>query len=63
MALNRDAKFEEEPTCHCKNDMRNLVNFHVITGKSQNLHIDGVLMSKVYKVLAKNLRRSYVSSH
>ena len=63
MTLNSAAKFEEEPTCHCKNDMRNLVNFHAITGKSQNLHIDGVLMSKVYNVLAKNLQRNYVSSH
>ena len=53
MTLNSEAKFEEEPTCRCKNDMRNLGNFHASTGKSQTLHFDGVLMSKVYKVLAK----------
>ena len=47
MTRNSDAKFEKEPTCHCKNDMRNLVNFHAITGNSHNLHFDGVLMFKV----------------
>ena len=26
-----DTKFEEEPDCHCKNDIRNLVNFHLGT--------------------------------
>ena len=61
MTLNSDEKFEEEPTCRCKNDMRNLGIFHGSTGKSQNLHFDGVAMSKVYKVLAKNLQGSYVS--
>ena len=49
MTLNSDAKFEEEPNCRCKNDMGNLENFHASTGKSQNLHFDGLLMSKVYK--------------
>ena len=63
MTLNSDAKFEEESTCHCKNDMRNLENFHASTRKSQNLHFDGVLMCKEYKVLNKMLQRSYLSSH
>ena len=49
MTLNSDGKFEEEHTCRCKNDMRNLGNFHASTGKSQNLRFDGLLMSKVYK--------------
>ena len=61
MTLNSDGKFEKEPTCRCKNDVRNLGNFHASTGKSRNLHLDGVLMSKVYKVLVKKLHRSYVS--
>ena len=63
MTLNSDAKFEEESTCHCKNDMRNLENFHASTRKSQNLHFDGVLMCKEYKGLTKMLQRSYLSSH
>ena len=49
MTLNSDVKFEE-PTCCCKNDMRNLVNFHTSTVKSQNWHFDGLLLSKVYDV-------------
>ena len=41
MIPNSDAKFEK-PTCCCKNDMRNLVNFHASTQKSQNLHFDRI---------------------
>ena len=63
MILKSDTKFEEEPDCHCKNDMRNLVNFHLGTWESQNLHFDGLLISKVYKVSAKKLQRSYLSWH
>ena len=60
MKLNSDAKLEE-PTCRYRNDTRNLANFYASTGKSQNLHFDGLLMSKMYKVLAKILQWSYVS--
>ena len=28
MALKIDAKFEGKPICACKNEMRNLANFH-----------------------------------
>ena len=31
--------------------------------KSQNLHINGLLLTKVYNVWAKQLKRSYVSWH
>ena len=61
MTPNSDAKFEEEPTCRWKNDMRNLTNFYASTGKLQNLHFDGVLISKVHKVLGKKIQTSYVS--
>ena len=37
-----------------KNDMRNLVNFNASSGKSENLHFDELLLSKVYYVGAKN---------
>ena len=36
MALKIDAKFEGKRTCAYKNDMRNLVNFHQSTQKSQH---------------------------
>ena len=34
--LKSDAKFEEETTCPCKNEMRNLENFHENTQNSWN---------------------------
>ena len=43
MTPSSDAKFEEETTCFCKNDAKNLVNFHASTQKSQNWHFDGFL--------------------
>ena len=47
MVLNSNAKFEEETTCCCKNDTRNLANFHASTQNSRNRHFGGLLMSKV----------------
>ena len=47
MTPNSDAKFEEEPTCRCKNDMRNLANFHASTQKPSNLHFDGFFVQSV----------------
>ena len=40
MKLKSDAKFEEKLTLGSKNDMRNLVNFNVSSGKSECLHSD-----------------------
>ena len=36
MKLESDVKFEEKLTCGLENDMRNLLNFHQSTRKSQN---------------------------
>ena len=55
ITLNRNAKFEEEPTWRCNNEMRNFAYFRVSTGRPQNLHFHGVLMWNVYKVLAKKI--------
>ena len=44
MTPKSDAKFEEKLTLGSKNDMRNLVNFNASSGKSGNLHFDGVLL-------------------
>ena len=48
MTLKSDAKFEEKLALGSKNDMRNLVNFNVSSGKSENLYFDVLLLSKVY---------------
>ena len=45
MTLKSDVKFKEKLTFGFKNDMRNLVNFHPNTQKS-----DGLFLSRVYKV-------------
>ena len=36
MTLKSDAKFKEKLTCGFKYDMRNLMNFHPTTQKSEN---------------------------
>ena len=57
MTLTDDANFKRKLTCGLKNDIRNLVNFHASSGKSENLHFDVVLLFSIaYKVLAKKNR-------
>ena len=63
MALKGDAKFKGNLTRDLKNDISNLVNFHVSSGKSGNLHFDGLLLSKAYKGLHEEVQKSYVSRH
>ena len=53
MKLKVDAKFKGKLTPGLKNDIRNLVNFQAKSRKSENLHFDGVLLSKAYKDLDK----------
>ena len=48
-------------TCRFKIDIRNLINCDLSTGKSQNFHLNGFLLSTVYIVLAKKVQRSYLS--
>ena len=52
MTLKSDGKYEEKLTLGSKNDVRNLVNFNVSSGKSQNLHFDVQLLPIAYKVSA-----------
>ena len=61
MALKGVAKFKGKLTFDQKNDITNLVNFHASSRKSENLHFDGILLSKVYKDLDKKVQKSYVS--
>ena len=46
-----------------KTDIRNLVNFYVASRKSENLHFDGLILSKKYNVLDEKVRKSSVSWH
>ena len=50
MTLQSDAKFEENLIFGSKNGMRNLVDFNAGGGKSENVHSDVLLLSKVYLV-------------
>ena len=61
MTLKGDAVFKETWTGGLKNDIRNLVNFHVSSRKSKNLHFDGLFLSKAYKVLDEKVQKSYIS--
>ena len=48
MTMKSDAKFEGKLTLGSKNDVRNLVNFNASSGKPENLHLDVLILSKVY---------------
>ena len=50
MTLKSDPNFEEKLTFCFKNDMRNLMNFNSSSGKSENLHFDGIFLAKVCNV-------------
>ena len=47
MTLTSDPNFEEKLTFSMKNDMRNLMNFNWSSENSENLHFDGIFLSKV----------------
>ena len=48
MTLKGDAIFKKKLLGGLKNDIRNLVNFHASSRKSENFHFDGLVMSKIY---------------
>ena len=50
MKLKSDQDFDKNLTFSLKNDMKNLVNFKASSGKSENLHFEGLLFSKVCNV-------------
>ena len=51
MTLKGDAKCEGKLICDLKNNIKNLVNFHASSRKSENVHFDRVLLSKANKDL------------
>ena len=61
MTLKVDAKFKGKLTYGLKNDIRKLANFHASCRKSENLHFDGLLLSKAYNDLDEKVQKSYVS--
>ena len=61
MTLKGDVKFKRKLTRGLKNDIRNLVNFHPSSRKSENLHLDWLLLPKAYKDLDEKVQNSYVS--
>ena len=63
MTLKSDAKFKEKLTCSFKHDIRNLVNFHPTTQKSQNFTLSDFFFCPKYKGLSWKIQRSYLSWH
>ena len=61
MTLLSDAKLEEKLTLSSKNDMKNLINFNMSSGKSENLHFNVLLLLIAYNVLAKKVEKGYLS--
>ena len=61
MTLKVDEIFKEKLTGGLKNDIGNLINIHAASHKSENLHFDGTVLSKAYKVLDERVEKSYVS--
>ena len=63
MILKGKATFKETLIGNLKNGMRNLTNFQVTSHKSGNMHFDGPLLFKAYKILNEKLQKRYVSGH
>ena len=61
MTLKSDAIFKEKLNGGFKNNIRNLVNFHASSRKSEHLHFVLLVLSKAYKVLHEKVQNSYVS--
>ena len=61
MTLKSDAKFKEKLTLGSKNDMKNLVNFNVSSGKSENMHFEVLLfIVSILCLSQKSTKESYV---
>ena len=60
MTIKNNAKFEEELTCGFKIDTAICRIFTQALECLKNLHFNGLLLTKVYNVLAKKVQKSYV---
>ena len=63
MKLKSDGNFRKKLTLSSKNGMRNVVNFNVSSGKSENLHFNALLLSIAYKVSAMKVQKNFLSGH
>ena len=54
-------KYIKVLTLDSKIDVRNLVNFNVSSGKSENSHFHMLLLSIAYKVSAETVQKNYLS--
>ena len=54
-------KYIKVMTQDSKNDVRNLVNFDLSSGKSENSHFDMLLLSIACKVSAEKVQKGYLS--
>ena len=63
MTMNGVTKFKGKLTCGLKNDIRNLINFHASSRKSENVHFDRILLVKAYKKLDAKVQKSRGSWH
>ena len=61
MTMQGDAKRNAKLTHGLKNVSKNLVNFLASSRKSENLHFDGLLLYKAYKVFVEKVQKIYVS--
>ena len=57
MTLKGNAKFKVKLICASKNNIRNLVNFHVNSPNSENLNFYGLLLSKACKDLDEKVQK------
>ena len=51
MKLKRNAKFKGKLTRRLENDIKNLVGFYVSSRIFENLHFNGLLLSKAFEFL------------
>ena len=63
MILKGDAISKEKLIGGLKNDIKNLINFHASSRKSENLQFNGLVLTKAYKFLDEKVQNSYVSWH
>ena len=58
MTLKSYAKFKGKLNFGLKTDIKNLVNFHGSSSKSEHLHFNGLVLPKAYKVLYEKIQKS-----
>ena len=58
MKVKGGTKFTGKLIYDLKKDMRNLINFHASSQKSENLLFDQILLSKAYKDLDEKVQKN-----